>query len=129
MADLKTRLSQLLDLSHSFQQQLIADLDPVEHDASGTWEDWSIKDELAHVIAWQFNSLARIAALIHAEPVPIARLNYNVPPDFERIIRKCLEKHPDRRYQSAQELLIDLKNLLRDLDSGPRTPPGTAQAG
>ena len=70
MADLRTRLIQLLDLSRSFQQQLIADLDPVERDARGTWEDWSIKDELAHVMAWQMNSLARIAALIHAEPVP-----------------------------------------------------------
>ena len=70
MADLKTRLIQLLDLSRSFQQQLIADLDPAERNASGTWEQWSIKDELAHVIAWQLNSLARIAALMHAEPVP-----------------------------------------------------------
>jgi tetratricopeptide (TPR) repeat protein len=70
MADLKTRLIQLLDLSRSFQQQLIADLDPAQRNAPGTWEDWSIKDELAHVIAWQLNSLARIAALRHDEPVP-----------------------------------------------------------
>jgi tetratricopeptide (TPR) repeat protein len=70
MADLKTRLIQLLELSRSFQQQLIADLDPVERSTHGTWEQWSLKDELAHVIAWQLNSLARMAALIHAEPVP-----------------------------------------------------------
>ena len=70
MADLKTRLIQLLDLSRSLQQQLIGDLDPVERTANGTWENWSVKDELAHVIAWQLNSLARIAALLHAEPVP-----------------------------------------------------------
>jgi hypothetical protein len=70
MADLKTRLIQLLDLSRSFQQQLISDLDPAERNAPGTWEDWSLKDELAHVIAWQLNSLARIAALRHAEPMP-----------------------------------------------------------
>lgn len=70
MADLKTRLTQLLDLSHSFQRQLIAELDPGERHTNGTWEDWSLKDELAHVIAWQLNSLARIAASIHAEPVP-----------------------------------------------------------
>ncbi len=63
--------------------------------------------------------------IIHAEPTPIARLNYSAPPEFERIIRKCLEKHPDRRYQSSQELLIDLKNLLRDMDSGARPPQGT----
>ncbi len=70
MADLKTRLIQLLDLSRSFQQQLIADLEPAERNANGAWENWSIKDELAHVIAWQLNSLARIAALLHGEPVP-----------------------------------------------------------
>jgi tetratricopeptide (TPR) repeat protein len=80
MADLRTRLIQLLDLSHSFQQQLIADLEPVERDTNGTWEDWSVKDELAHVIAWQLNSLARLAALIHAEPVP----DFN---DYETIDR------------------------------------------
>ncbi|HTP10627.1 MAG TPA: DinB family protein [Anaerolineae bacterium] len=70
MVDLKTRLIQLLDLSRSFQQQFSADLDPAARKANGTWENWSVKDELAHVIAWQLNSLARIAALIHAEPVP-----------------------------------------------------------
>jgi tetratricopeptide (TPR) repeat protein len=57
-------------LSRSFRQQLIADLQPTERTTTGTWENWSIKDELAHVIAWQLNSLARLAALIHAETVP-----------------------------------------------------------
>jgi tetratricopeptide (TPR) repeat protein len=70
MADLKTRLIQLLDVSRSFQQQLLADLEPAERNASGTWEKWSVKDELAHVFAWQLNSLARLAALIHAETAP-----------------------------------------------------------
>jgi tetratricopeptide (TPR) repeat protein len=70
MVDLKTRLIQLLDLGRSFQQQFIADLDPAARSAAGTWENWSVKDELAHIIAWQLNSLARLAALQHAEPVP-----------------------------------------------------------
>jgi tetratricopeptide (TPR) repeat protein len=70
MADPKTRLIQLLDLSRTFQRQLIADLDPAERTAPGAWENWSLKDELAHVIAWQLNTLARIAAQIHAESVP-----------------------------------------------------------
>jgi tetratricopeptide (TPR) repeat protein len=70
MADLKTRLIQLLDLSRSFRQQLIASLDPAERKASSNWENWSIKDELAHIIAWQLNSLALIAAVLHDEPVP-----------------------------------------------------------
>jgi tetratricopeptide (TPR) repeat protein len=70
MADLKTRLIQLLDLGRSLQQQFIADLDPAARSAAGTWENWSVKDELAHISAWQLNSLARLAALRHDEPVP-----------------------------------------------------------
>lgn len=56
--------------------------------------------------------------IIHAEPIPITRLNYSVSPDIERIIRKCLEKDRERRYQSVRDLLIDLRNLQRDSDSG-----------
>ena len=55
--------------------------------------------------------------IINASPDAIARFNYDAPPDLERIIRRCLEKDPDRRYQSARDLLIDLKNLKRDTDS------------
>ncbi|HKP85988.1 MAG TPA: protein kinase, partial [Blastocatellia bacterium] len=65
-----------------------------------------------------------IDKIIHAEPPAIARLNYSVPPELERIARKCLEKEQDRRYQSAQEMLTDLRNLQRDIDSGPRTSRG-----
>ncbi len=70
MADLKTRLIQLLDLGCTLQRDFIANLDATARQAAGTWENWSVKDELAHVIAWQLNALARIAALRHAEPIP-----------------------------------------------------------
>jgi len=53
----------------------------------------------------------------HAEPEAMARFNYEVPAELVRIIRKCLEKEVERRYQSARELLVDLRNLKRD--SGP----------
>ena len=56
--------------------------------------------------------------VLHGQPEAIARFNYNVPAELERIIRKCLEKDRERRYQSARDLLIDLKNLKRDSDSG-----------
>jgi serine/threonine protein kinase/tetratricopeptide (TPR) repeat protein len=56
--------------------------------------------------------------ILHAEPPPVSRFNTNLPAELERIVRKCLEKDRDRRYQSARELAIDLRNLKRDMDSG-----------
>jgi serine/threonine protein kinase len=53
-------------------------------------------------------STETIDRIAHAEPEAMARFNYRVPPDFDRIVRKCIEKDPDRRYQSPRELLVDL---------------------
>lgn len=58
-----------------------------------------------------------IDKIVHSQPESIRRLNYDVPQELERIIRKCLEKDRENRYQSASEILVDLKNLKRDLDS------------
>jgi|GEM_PF-311307 len=54
-----------------------------------------------------------LARILQAPPDSLARLNYEVPEEFERIVKKCLEKDRDRRYQSARELLVDLRNLER----------------
>jgi serine/threonine protein kinase/tetratricopeptide (TPR) repeat protein len=59
--------------------------------------------------------------ILHGQPPAMARLNYSVPAELERIVRKCLEKDRERRYQSVRELLIDLKNLKRDSDLDERT--------
>jgi serine/threonine protein kinase len=58
-----------------------------------------------------------MARILQAQPDAIARFNYEVPEELERVVRKCLEKDRGRRYQSARELLVDLKNLARDSGS------------
>ena len=65
--------------------------------------------------------------VVHKQPDAIARFNYDVPPELERITLKLLAKPVDRRYQSARDLLVDLKNLLRDLDHAG-TPHSTVAA-
>jgi TolB-like protein/Tfp pilus assembly protein PilF len=44
------------------------------------------------------------------EPPPLARYS-DVPAEFERIVSKTLQKSKDERYQSADDLLLDLKDL------------------
>src|SRR5262249_7194522 len=53
-----------------------------------------------------------IVSILEKEPLALE----NVPPELQRIVRKALTKDSDMRYQSARDLLIDLKNLRRDLD-------------
>ncbi len=62
-----------------------------------------------------------IDQITHSQPAALARFNYDIPVEFERIVRKCLEKDPDERYQSAKDLLIDLRTLRRDTISGTRS--------
>jgi len=62
-----------------------------------------------------------LARILQAQPEAMARLNYDLPEEFERVVRKCLDKDRDRRYQSARELQIDLKNLERRPGERPRS--------
>jgi eukaryotic-like serine/threonine-protein kinase len=65
--------------------------------------------------------------IIHAEPAPLASRLPSAPGDLQRIVRKCLAKDPDERYQSMKELAIDLRDLRRQLDSGPVTAAAPAR--
>ncbi|HTU89552.1 MAG TPA: serine/threonine-protein kinase [Gemmataceae bacterium] len=50
--------------------------------------------------------------ILHKEPKPPRKLNAKVPRDLETICLKCLEKDPDRRYQTAGALAEDLRRYL-----------------
>jgi eukaryotic-like serine/threonine-protein kinase len=52
-----------------------------------------------------------IDAILHLLPLPPRDLNARLSPGLEVVILKCLDKDPDRRYQSARELLVDLERL------------------
>jgi non-specific serine/threonine protein kinase len=62
-----------------------------------------------------------IDTIVHTDPPAIARFNYSVPHELERITRKALAKDANYRYQSARELYIDLRNLQRDLQTNNHT--------
>src|SRR6266567_3312788 len=53
------------------------------------------------------------------EPAPqIKDLNPTAPADLQRIIRRCLAKDKEQRYQSIKEVAIELKELRRELETG-----------
>jgi two-component system LytT family response regulator len=55
-----------------------------------------------------------IARILEAQPEAMARFNYDLPEALERIVRKCLEKDRERRYQSARDVMVDLQDLSRE---------------
>ena len=60
-----------------------------------------------------------IANVMTQEPPPLTAANALHPPELERIVKKCLRKSRDDRYQSTRDLLVDLKQLKRDSDEHP----------
>jgi tricorn protease-like protein len=63
------------------------------------------------------DSVVKSLHMVIYEPAPpISELNPSAPADLQRIIRRCLVKDADERYQSIKEVAIELKGLRRELE-------------
>jgi len=87
----------------------------------GRSDIWSVGvvlyEMIAGVVPFQGKDIHRqIISIQEAEPTPLALQVEGVPDRLEEIVAKCLAKAPDERYQSARDLLIDLRNFRRKLD-------------
>jgi len=63
---------------------------------------------------------AVLLAITTRDPTPVDTLRSDVPAELLRILRRCLKRDPNRRYQSAAELLADLRRFR-----GESTPAET----
>ena len=52
-----------------------------------------------------------MAAVLEREPAPITSLQPMTPPAFERLVKACLAKDPDDRWQTAHDVKLQLKQI------------------
>src|SRR5439155_1128160 len=57
-----------------------------------------------------------MSLILQKEPLPLAHSWPEVPAELERIVRKALRKDKEERYQTIKDLLIDLRNLRKELE-------------
>jgi tRNA A-37 threonylcarbamoyl transferase component Bud32/tetratricopeptide (TPR) repeat protein len=63
-------------------------------------------------------SAAAFNAILNLAPAAPVSINPGLPAELERIINKALEKDRETRYQTARDILVDLKRLRRDSETG-----------
>lgn len=69
-----------------------------------------------------------IVEVLEKEPAPLTRAgDAEVPAELQRIVSKSIAKSPDERYQTAKDMLIDLRNLKKrqELDAARTIQPAT----
>ena len=63
-----------------------------------------------------------IAKILQGDPKPVRELQPATPPALDRVLRMCLAKDPDERWQTAGDLL----RALRSIEEEPGASPGSA---
>ena len=79
--------------------------------------------------AFQEESLAEtMSAIVKEEPPEMTESNPNISPSLERIVRRCLEKKPDLRFQSTADLGFALESLSAPTSTSGNNMPAAVSA-
>ncbi|MDQ6666426.1 MAG: serine/threonine-protein kinase, partial [Acidobacteriota bacterium] len=69
--------------------------------------------------AFAGDSMASVlSAVLRDQPKPAAEIAHDVPRELDRIVTRCLQKDPNRRYQHAGDLKIDLQHVTEEPAAG-----------
>ena len=67
-----------------------------------------------------------LAAILNRDPVPLAS---DVPPEFQQVILRCIEKSPAERFQSARDLAFRMREMLSGTGTGRTAALGVPEKG
>jgi TolB-like protein len=65
------------------------------------------------------SSTSTLAKILEAAPEPLDEKREDLPAELLRIVRRCLHKSPDARYNDTRDLLVALSELRVETTSGP----------
>src|SRR2546425_2560082 len=69
------------------------------------------------------SAAAAASAILTREPPPLARYVDECSEELQRILRKCLEKDRERRYQTMRDVALDLDSCRREHEAARETAP------
>ncbi|MDQ3252530.1 MAG: serine/threonine-protein kinase, partial [Acidobacteriota bacterium] len=61
------------------------------------------------------DALDSLHRIVHAPTPQIKEINPRAPNELQRIVRRCLAKEPEKRYQSIKDVAIELEELVQEL--------------
>ena len=73
------------------------------------------------------SQVSLMAAILEHDPPPVSTLQSLSPPRFDDVVRICLAKNPDERWQSAADLVHELKLAGRPEKTATTTSKGTSR--
>src|SRR3989440_5483090 len=75
------------------------------------------------------STIKSLHKIIYEPAPPISQFNSSAPADLQRIVRRCLAKDPEDRYQTIKEIAIELRELRRDTEANATDATNTVDPG